>query len=314
MTSDLPAFVADALAAPVDAHVAALAERLGRSAGAEAVLFYGSNLRSGALDGVLDFYVLTPGGPERGIWPTVSYHETLIGDILLRAKVATMRAATFTRAAAGATLDTTIWTRFAQPAALVWAGDEAARARVTAAVAAACATAARYAAVLGPSQGSPEDFWRALFGATYAAEFRVERSGRHEQFVARDADHYASLLPLAWKAAGITYACADGEVRPHLAAPMRARERRGWRVRQALGRPINVARLIRAAFTFERAARYGAWKIERHTGVHVALTPWRERHPVLAAPGVLWRVWRTGPKEIGRKEPSRTETERDGRP
>ena len=44
--------------------------------------------------------------------------------------------------------------------------------------------------------------------------------------------------------------------------------------------------------TFDGAARYAAWKIERHTGVPVALTPWREKHPVLAAPGVLWRVWR----------------------
>ena len=40
-------------------------------------------------------------------------------------------------------------------------------------------------------------------------------------------------------------------------------------------------------------ARYAAWKIERHTGVPVKLTPWRERHPILAAPLVLWQVWRS---------------------
>jgi len=59
-----------------------------------------------------------------------------------------------------------------------------------------------------------------------------------------------------------------------------------------MGRPLNYARLVKAAFTFDGAARYAAWKIERHTGMPVALTPWRERHPVLAAPGVLWRLWR----------------------
>ena len=59
-----------------------------------------------------------------------------------------------------------------------------------------------------------------------------------------------------------------------------------------LGKLLNIARLVRAAGTFEGAARYAAWKVERHTGVTVELTPWRERHPVLAAPGVLWRVWR----------------------
>ena len=65
-----------------------------------------------------------------------------------------------------------------------------------------------------------------------------------------------------------------------------------WRRRQRVGKLLNFARLVRAAGTFEGAARYAAWKVERHTGVTVELTPWRERHPVLAAPGVLWRVWR----------------------
>ncbi|HEY9233936.1 MAG TPA: hypothetical protein VIP08_02790, partial [Phenylobacterium sp.] len=61
--------------------------------------------------------------------------------------------------------------------------------------------------------------------------------------------------------------------------------------RRALGKPLNVTRLIKAAFTFEGAARYAAWKIERHTGLPVPLTPWRERHVILAAPGMAWRLW-----------------------
>ncbi len=67
---------------------------------------------------------------------------------------------------------------------------------------------------------------------------------------------------------------------------------RAWRLRRRAGKPINIARLMRAAFTFDGAARYGAWKIERHTGIAVPLSPWAERHPILAAPCVLWRVWR----------------------
>ena len=65
-----------------------------------------------------------------------------------------------------------------------------------------------------------------------------------------------------------------------------------WARRRRLGKPINLLRLVRAASTFEGASRYAAWKIERHTGVPVEITPWRERHPVLAAPGVLFSVWR----------------------
>jgi hypothetical protein len=67
---------------------------------------------------------------------------------------------------------------------------------------------------------------------------------------------------------------------------------RWWRLRRALGKTLNAARLVRAAGTFDGAARYAAWKIERHTGVAVDVSPWREKHPVLAAPGVLWQVWR----------------------
>jgi hypothetical protein len=70
------------------------------------------------------------------------------------------------------------------------------------------------------------------------------------------------------------------------------RWRAKWARRRRLGKPLNVVRLVRAAFTFDGAAKYGAWKIERHTGIAVAMTPWRERHPILAAPGIFYRVWR----------------------
>ena len=67
--------VGAALGCPIDPAVAAFAAALGEESGASAVLFYGTNLRTGSLDGVLDFYVLLPGTRERGIWPTVSYRE-----------------------------------------------------------------------------------------------------------------------------------------------------------------------------------------------------------------------------------------------
>ena len=100
-------------AAPVGNEVRAFAARLGKAADALAVLFYGSNLRTGSLEGVLDFYVLLPGGVESGIWPRVSYHEWAnpesdCSDVTLRAKVATMTLATFRAAAGGDLLDTTI--------------------------------------------------------------------------------------------------------------------------------------------------------------------------------------------------------------
>src|SRR3546814_19495366 len=62
-----------------------------------AVIFYGSNLRSGRLDGVLDFYVLVERMSEwhEGVAaifdtllaPRTEYRELLLDGVLLRAKV-----------------------------------------------------------------------------------------------------------------------------------------------------------------------------------------------------------------------------------
>lgn len=268
------------------------AERLGRAAGAVAVLFYGSNLRTGSLEGVLDYYVLLPGAVERGIWPRVSYHEWDAGGQGLRAKVATMNIGTFQAAASGQLVDTTIWARFVQPCALAWGADENAHRQVVEALAAAAMTAARLAAALGPSSGPPDAFWRALFRATYRAEFRVEAAGREDSILTANQTHFEGLLPLALEAGGIAFTQQAGEIAPRLGPGDAQRIRRWWARRRRLGKPYNLLRLIRASTTFEGAARYAAWKIERHTGVAVTLTPWRERHPLLAAPGVLWQVWR----------------------
>ena len=290
----LGARLAAQLAAPVDPAVASFAAALGTAAGARAVLFYGSNLRTGSLDGVLDFYVLLPGGAEgeAAIWPRVSYHERTADGLTLRAKVATMRLATFARAAGGALVDTTIWARFVQPSALVWTADPSAQGDVVAAIAAACTTAARLAAALGPDSGTAEDYWRALFRATYAAEFRVEKSGRENDILAVNAAHFAGLLPLALAAGGIP-PHADGErLQPELPHWQRGVILAWWARRRRLGKPLNLLRLIKASTTFEGAARYAAWKIERHTGMPVKVTPFRERFPLLAAPQVLFDLWR----------------------
>ena len=272
--------------------VRAVAGELASDDGAVAVLFYGSNLRTGASEGVLDFYVLTAGPRERGMWPMVGYREFDVGGERLRAKIATMRLATFADAAAARTLDTTIWTRFVQPSALVWERDAAVSDAVADAIGDAAKSAARFAAALGPQAGTATDYWRALFRQTYAAEFRVEKSGREAQILAFDPERYDTLLPLAWTADGIDFSNNRGVLRPALPAPRRASLQKAWGLRRRMGKPINIARLIRAAFTFDGAARYGAWKIERHTGIPVPLTPWREAHPLLAAPGVFWRLYR----------------------
>jgi hypothetical protein len=282
------------LAAPAPDAVTTLALKLADPVHDAALLYYGSTLRTGDLSGVLDFYRLTRkphrhglhGLVERVLWPEVSYHEVEIAGRRLRAKVATLPLATFRKAAEGRTLDTTIWARFVQPAQRVWAADAACAAAATEAVVEACKTAARFAAALGPAEGRADDFWTALFRRTYAAEYRFETTDRAHEITATGRERYAALLPLAWREAGLAFEERDGVLKPA------ARPSVGWGLRQLLGKPLNLARIAKGAFTFEGAARYAAYKIGRHTGVEIEVTPFAERYPLLAAPGALLKLRR----------------------
>lgn len=298
--SALTTSIAEALDRPVSPIIATAANQLAGLLDGQAVLFYGSVLRSCDLDGVLDFYVLTNGPRHRGVrrlanrwlWPDVSYHELTIGRTTIRAKVATMTIEIFTGAAGDRFLDTTIWARFVQPAALVWCADEHTRRQVNDAIASAAITAARYAAALGPRSATARAFWQALFAATYRTELRVEQPGRETQIIDNAPTHFDRLLPLAWSDGKISLEQHGAELTPHLSSAERRRLLARWASRQRAGKLLNLARLAKASFTFDGAARYALWKVERHTGKQFVLTPWRERHPILAAPGVLWQVWR----------------------
>ena len=289
--------ITTALSTPIQPAVRAFAHHLAQDRGALGVLFYGSNLRTGSLEGVLDYYILLPGAQAEKIWPRVSYHEWEYESEPLRAKVAVMALECFASAASGETLDTTIWARFVQPSALIWQRDDNAGREIAKAIASAAKTASRLAVALGPDCGTAQDYWRALFRATYAAEFRVEKAGREDSILSFNEAHFDGLLPLALEAQGIAYRINGEEISPDMTDTERQDILQWWQRCKRMGKPLNILRLLKASTTFEGAARYAAWKIERHTGVPVEVTPWREKHPVLAAPGVLFSVWKAGRKD-----------------
>ena len=65
-------------------------------------------------------------------------------------------------------------------------------------------------------------------------------------------------------------------------------------LRHALGKPLNFVRLMKSAYTFDGGVDYVLWKIERHSGVRMVLTPWQRRHPILASPWVFWQLKKRG--------------------
>lgn len=305
--SGLQQLIGDELAREAPEAVQALAAALAARAhgAAAAVLYYGSTLRSESLEGLLDFYVLVDDvgawpGPLPARWanrllpPNVGYIESVQQDMPLRAKYAVLSTAQFARRLRKTSLDTTVWARFCQPALCVWARAPSDRDLVTQQVCAAVTTAASWAAELGPESGTAEMFWRALFSHTYAAEVRVENAARAQDIVGKHASRYAAVTPLAWQEAAIPFVADADCLRPALAPASIARARRGWAWRKRLGRPLNILRLLKAAFTFDGAMDYVVWKIERHRGVHIEVTAWQRRFPLLAAPGLYWQLRRRG--------------------
>jgi len=291
--SQLRALVATELRQSVRSEIYTVALELERRLGGESVLFYGSALRADDLDGVLDFYVLQNGPRADLIWPRISYHEIEVSGRTIRAKVASMPLETFERAASGKLIDTTIWARFAQPSKLLLARTSDVAERVVDAVVLSIRTAARYAAVLGPASGTAEEFWLALFDRTFSLEFRVEKAGRGNSILAANPAYFEWVLVLAWRELGLIPMGQHAPYSPMIDKAERRRWRGRWRRRRLAGKALGIIRLLKAAWTFDGAARYALWKIERHRGLRIELTPWRERHPVLAAPGVLFHLWRT---------------------
>ena len=65
-------------------------------------------------------------------------------------------------------------------------------------------------------------------------------------------------------------------------------------VRTVQGKILSILRLMKAAYTFQGGADYLIWKIERHSGVKVELTPAQRKHPIWAGITTFWRLYRQG--------------------
>lgn len=282
--------VATELSEPVDPRVAGMAAAIAAAHphAARAVLFYGSCLRERQLDGLmLDFYLIVSdyeAAYER-VW--LARANRLIPPNVfpfahdgLSAKYAVLSEADFARLCGQGADNVSVWARFAQPSRLVWAADETAKVRATDAVAQAAPTLLALAApcVAQAEQGD----WRAVFGAgfahTYRAELRAERQGRSVSILDADPGRYRAMFEAAQ---------ADGVLAQ---AGEKGRYEARWRRLQRRGKWLSVARLIKASFTFAGGIDYLAWKINRHAGTSIVITPWQRRHPLMAALILLPRL------------------------
>lgn len=296
----LGALVAAELAVPVDPAVAAFATHIATILpGTNAVLFYGSCLRERRLDGLmLDFYVIVDDYARAyGDWRAranrlIPPNVFQIAHDGLRAKYAVLDTEDFARLCSSATANPSVWARFAQPSRLVWMRDEAARDTAVVAVAGAAPALLAAAAPMLPPVLTVEALWTGAFALTFAAELRTERAGRGNNIVAADPGRYAAFTGPALAAAGL-HATIDAT---HLtiAGGDRAGAPAAWARRRRAGKALSVARLAKAASTFDGGIDYLAWKIERHAGVPVPIAAWMRRWPLLGGIALLPRLLARG--------------------
>lgn len=279
------AMISERLDQPVGADAMAMADHLAKRRGVLAIVFYGNLLRNPDAGGLLDLYVLTDtdaayhgaglSACANRILPPNVYFETVPGDV--QAKVAVLRLDAFAHRMRMSGWDTTLWARFAQSSALLYARDDDVRERVLDALVTAHETAARWAVLLSPPGSDARTAWQTLFAHTYGAELRVEGTGRATDITASAIDVYQD----------VHRSVAGPET-----AGDRIQARKGWRKRRLAGKFLNAARLVKAAFTFRGGLAYAISKVERHSGQPVVLSAWEKRLPWLAAPFVFLRLLR----------------------
>lgn len=290
-------WIAREVAQPVHPAALALADAIRTRHGAiAAVLFYGSCLRQPAAsatapEGVLDFYVVVDS--YRGAYPgpVLAWANALVPPNVfhiaaswrehpLRAKYAVISMAQFRRGLSRQSLQTSLWARFAQPSRLIWVRDLAARASIESALADAVVTMTAAVAPLLPADTEVEELWLRGFRETYRAELRTEDAARARHLYEDSRTRYEAITPWALAQAGPAGGRRSAQVR--------------WAGRRVLGKTLSVLRLIKGLFTFDGGVDYILWKIERHSGVHLPVSPWQRRHPLLASPVFLWRLYRLG--------------------
>lgn len=280
----------------------AIAARHGRAS--IALLFYGSCLRSGDLEGqMLDFYLIVDdyahaygkrwlAAANRLLPPNVFPFEHQ-GQA---AKYAVLSLADFRRLASAQTLNVSVWARFAQPSRLVWAASNAIAADVAEAVAgAAPALLSAARPMVGDRLALPE-LWSQAFSLTYGAELRAERTVRAGAIVGQDPERYRRFTLPALRAAGIA-AREDGGgicVMPPVSERDQQKAARRWALRRVQGKLLSVLRLIKASATFAGGIDYLAWKINRHAGAAIRIRPWQRRFPLLGALVLLPRLIGSG--------------------
>lgn len=268
------------------------------------VLFYGSCLRKETDEGVLDFWVIVD--DYRAAYsnrllalinvfapPNVFFLERDFEGQILRTKYGVISRQAFEAATTLAAWHPYVWARFAQPARLLECRDPEARTFFERALSQAIVTfVGRLACHLPNRAGllrfSLPAFWQEAFRRTYDSERRPEAEESIRNLYQADEARYDEVGAAALHHLDAIDHFESLTEHPRSFAismtPRRlSRLRLRWRLMRSYSRVLGLARLLKTAFTFGDWVPYVLWKIEKHTGRKIELTPRQRKHPLIFA-------------------------------
>ncbi|GJL68194.1 MAG: hypothetical protein NPIRA06_08290 [Nitrospirales bacterium] len=285
-----------------------LAEKYGKAV--QGILLYGSCLRAGTdQDGLVDCYVIVDqyASVYQSVWltllnrwlpPNVFYGEVNLEGRIVRMKYAVLSLEDFERSVTPKWFHSYFWGRFAQPTAVMACPSHMMSQRIISGLGRAVLTFLGNVVPQMPRQFSAKDVWSIGLALSYSAELRAESKGRiatlwdsnqayYEQVAhATVLTHFPKIRVIQGN--GITMYEMEYSRWDH------TKNRIAWIVRKVQGKVLSILRLMKAAFTFQGGADYLIWKIERHSGVKIELTPAQRRHPIWAGLTTFWRLYRKG--------------------
>jgi hypothetical protein len=292
--------------------VHALAKHLASEYGEnlQAILYYGSCLRSGDdREGIVDLYALV--GSYRAAYkgrglallnkllpPNVFYLEIPYRNRRVRAKYAVLSMSDFRKGTGPAWFHSYLWGRFAQPVGLLYCRDERTDQLVYESLSQAVNT---FLLRVLPQLRQPFDareLWSKGLLLSYRAELRSEKPAAILRLYDAAADYYERVTRDALASLSLPVDILESDGRPcyrvHFSDRSRIANTWAWKLRGLQGKVLSVLRLLKGWATFQGGTEYILWKIERHSGVKIDLTPRLKKHPFVALWVISWRLYRRG--------------------
>lgn len=272
-----------------------------------AVLFYGSCRRTGNIhDGLVDLYLLVDdyheafNGRTLAIlnWlmpPNVFYLEVPYQGHLLRAKYAVLTLADF-RKGTERWFHSYLWGRFCQKSGLIYVDNELVADQLQHAFAAAVMTFVARTLPQMQASFTARDLWTRGLSLSYRSELRSENPEKTVRLFDADPEYYQALTRVALSTPPFDKKVSSATTSNSYQVKVSSRAHRlnsaAWRLRAFQGKLLSVLRLLKATLTFKGGVDYILWKIERHSGVRVDVSPTLRRVPPVAIIVIFWKLYR----------------------